>query len=83
MCLSAISNAFSERMFCSFVLNLSALKSILSRKIAYHDFRKFCGRTFGIKKTEANVILNSLSDSKIVELSSSGFVVMDKKYFMN
>lgn len=56
-------------------------KIMLSKKICYHEFRKFCGRSFGIKKSEANAILDILSDHGIVELSSSGFVVRNKKFF--
>jgi len=53
----------------------------MSRKIHYFEFRKFCGRSFGLKKSETNNLLDILRDHRIVELSSSGFVVRNKKFF--
>ncbi len=79
-------NALSGRLVSIFKRKVSFQfedKIMLSKNIAYHDFRKFCGRTFGIKKTEANAMLDVLYNNKIIELSSSGFVVKDKKFFMS
>ena len=52
-----------------------------SKKIMYHEFRKFCGRSFGFRKYETNEIVDVLREQKIIELSSSGFVVRNKKFF--
>ena len=52
-----------------------------SRKIMYQEFRKFCGRSFGFRKYETNEILDTLRRHKIIELSSSGFVVRNKTFF--
>lgn len=44
-------------------------------KIPYGEFRKFCGRSFGFNKHEANEMLDALRECGAIELSSSGFVV--------
>ena len=54
---------------------------LCSKKIMYHGFRKFCGRSFGFRKNETNEILDVLREQNIIELSSSGFVVKKKKFF--
>jgi len=46
-----------------------------TRKIPYGEFRKFCGRSFGFNKHEANEMLDTLMSCGLIELSSSGFGV--------
>lgn len=67
---------FKRKVSSQFRDNIS-----LSKKIFYYEFRKFCGRSFGLKKSETNIILDILNDYKIIELSSSGFTVIKKKFF--
>ena len=52
-----------------------------TRKIPYGEFRKFCGRSFGFRKHETNEILDILRKHKIIELSSSGFTIKNKRFF--
>ena len=51
-----------------------------TRKIPYGEFRKFCGRSFGFNRHEANEMLDALRECGVIELSSSGFVVYLKKH---
>ena len=71
-------NIFQRKFSEKFKTNL-----LLDKKILYSEFRKLCGRSFCFNRTESNKILDSLKKLNIIELNSNGFIVRDKKFFMN
>ena len=71
-------NIFQRKFAEKFKTNL-----LMDKKILYSEFRKLCGRSFCFNKNESNKILDSLKKLNIIELNSNGFIVRDKKFFMN
>ncbi|MBA3045775.1 MAG: hypothetical protein FP824_06135 [Euryarchaeota archaeon] len=76
---SLLSNEFS-RIFKRKVSTQFGNQIQHSKMITYQEFRKFCGRSFGFRKHETNEILDTLREHKIIELSSSGFVVRKRSF---